>query len=98
MNKSDLAAIVSQETGVTQYKTEQVIDSALNNIAKALKEDDRVFLYGFGTFETRLRAARKGRNIKTGNAVDIDPERRAVFLAGEALKRMIREADEAKIK
>ena len=66
MTKTDLINVVSAETEVSKKTVECVVNGVLEAITNALKEDDKVQLVGFGTFELKTAAAREGHNPKTG--------------------------------
>ncbi|MCR4397571.1 MAG: HU family DNA-binding protein [Firmicutes bacterium] len=86
MNKAELVSAVAERTGMTKKDTEKVVNSVIDVIEEALSRDDKVSLVGFGTFEVRQRAARKGRNPKTGEEIDIAATKVPTFRAGKALK------------
>ena len=87
MNKSELIdAIAAKVDGITKTKIAAVIDGTLDSISDALKKGDKVQLVGFGTFETRKRAARQGRNPKTGEKLTIKASTSPAFSAGKSLK------------
>ncbi len=86
MNKAELVSAVAERTGITKKETEKVVNSVIDVIQEALSKDDKVSLVGFGTFEVRDRAARKGRNPKTGEEINIAATKVPVFRAGKALK------------
>ncbi|MGE5484177.1 MAG: HU family DNA-binding protein [Ignavibacteriales bacterium] len=86
MNKAELVSAVAEKTGTTKKETERVVNSVIDVIQEALAKDDKVSLVGFGTFEVRERAARKGRNPKTGEEISIAATKVPVFRAGKALK------------
>ncbi len=86
MNKAELISNVAEKTELTKKDTEKAVSAILNTIEKALSKGDKVQLVGFGTFETRERAARKGRNPQTGEEIDIAAARVPVFKAGKAFK------------
>ena len=69
MNKLDLVNAISKETGVSKKVADQALAAVLDSIKEGLKKGEKVSLVGFGTFETRKRAARKGRNPQTGKLV-----------------------------
>jgi DNA-binding protein HU-beta len=85
MNKGDLVDVVAK---VVCSKKEAVaaVDCVLDSIAKALKKGDKVTLVGFGTFSVAKRAARAGRNPKTGAAIKIKAKKVPKFTAGKGLK------------
>lgn len=85
MNKSELVAAVSQNTGLNKSDTAIVINGLLETISAQLGAGEKVSIQGFGVFSPKVRAARTGRNPKTGEAVEI-PEKRVVkFSAGKGL-------------
>ncbi len=89
MTKKELVAKVACETGVNKNDAEAVVNAALNAIAEALKEGDKVQLMGFGTFEVKEVAARDGRNPLTGEAIKIDACKKPAFSAAKALKDIV---------
>ena len=86
MNKLDLVNAISKETGVSKKVADQALAAVLDSIKEGLKKGEKVSLVGFGTFETRKRAARKGRNPQTGAEIKIAASTVPVFKAGKALK------------
>ena len=89
MNKTELVAGVAEKTGMTKKDAEKAVSALFDTIQEALAQDDKVQLIGFGTFETRERAARKGRNPQTGDEISIEASKSPVFKAGKALKDAI---------
>lgn len=85
MNKADLVNSISEQTGLTKTKSSQMVDIITSTIANALSKGEKVTLVGFGTFTTSERGARKGRNPKTGEVIDIAAKRVAKFKAGSVL-------------
>ena len=86
MNKTDLVDAVSGEAEVTKAEAARAVDAVINAVTKALKKGDAVTLVGFGTFQVRKRAARTGRNPKTGETIQISASKNPTFKAGKALK------------
>lgn len=86
MNKSELVASVAEVAELTKKDAEKAVNAVFASVQKALVEDDKVQIIGFGTFEVRTRAARKGRNPQTGETIDIPESKNPVFKAGKALK------------
>lgn len=86
MNKSDLIAAVAAKTGETKKSAEASINAVIDVIAETLASGDKIQLVGFGSFEVRARAARKGRNPQTGKEMKIAAKKAPVFKAGKALK------------
>ncbi len=86
MNKTELIAAAAESTGLTKKDTEKVLNAALESIAAALAQGDKVQISGFGSFEVKEREARVGRNPQTGEAMEIAASRIPAFKAGKALK------------
>lgn len=86
MTKTDLIAAVAERTGLTKKDADLALNAVLDTITDTLKEGDKVQLVGFGTFEVKERAARQGRNLHTGDIIDIPASKVPSFKAGKALK------------
>ena len=87
MNKAELIAKVAEKTGFTKKDSEVFVNAFIGSVEEALVNGDKVQLIGFGTFETRERKARRGRNPrKPGETIDIAASTAPVFKAGKALK------------
>ncbi|CDA30365.1 dNA-binding protein HU [Clostridium sp. CAG:492] len=86
MNKSDLIAAVAAKTGDTKKNAEASINALIDVIAESLKDGEKIQVVGFGSFEVRERAERKGRNPQTGKEMKIAAKKAPVFKAGKALK------------
>lgn len=86
MNKSELISAVADAAELSKADAGKAIDALVEVITTALKKDDKVSLVGFGTFEARKRAARQGRNPKTGETLKIAASKNPSFKAGKALK------------
>ncbi|MEW5761847.1 MAG: HU family DNA-binding protein [Bacillota bacterium] len=93
MNKAELVSAVAEKTDLTKKDVEKAVTALLDSIGDALARGDRVQLVGFGTFEVRERAARKGRNPQTGEEIDIAASRVPVFKAGKALREVVGNAN-----
>ena len=91
MNKTDLIAVAAQNAGLTKKDTERVLNAAIDAITAALVSGEKVQLSGFGTFETKDREARIGRNPHTKEAIEIPATRVPSFKASKALKDTIAE-------
>lgn len=89
MNKQELINAIANETGISKKDTEATINSFVNQVSNALAEKDKVQLIGFGTFETRDRAERTGRNPQTGEEMKIEASTVPAFKAGKALKEKV---------
>ncbi|TES92281.1 MAG: HU family DNA-binding protein [Candidatus Cloacimonadota bacterium] len=90
MNKQDFVDKIAKRAGVTKKEAKESIDTLFEEITKALKKGQRVTFVGFGTFSTRRRKARKGRNPKTGATINIKAKRVPKFSAGKALKNAVK--------
>ena len=86
MNKTELIAAVAEKADLSKKDAEAAITAAVEAITGALSEGEKVQLVGFGSFEVKTRAARVGRNPKTGEEIPISEARLPVFKAGKALK------------
>jgi DNA-binding protein HU-beta len=86
MNKNDLVAAVAQSTDTSKADAAKAVDSVLDAITSALKSGDGVQLIGFGNFSVADRAARQGRNPRTGETIQIAASKQPKFKAGKALK------------
>lgn len=86
MNKNELIAKVNEKTG---FKADKAVNALLDIIVEALAKGDNVQILGFGTFETRERAARIGHNPQTGETIQIPASVTAAFKPGKALKAAV---------
>lgn len=86
MNKGDLVDKVAEKASVTKKQADAVLTAALEAIMEAVSDDDKVTLVGFGSFESRERKAREGRNPKTGEAMAIPATKVPAFSAGKLFK------------
>ncbi|MDA8213259.1 MAG: HU family DNA-binding protein [Clostridia bacterium] len=86
MNKSELVSSVAEKSELTKKDAEKAVNAVFASIEEALSKGDKVQLVGFGTFEVRERAARKGRNPQTGAEIEIAAAKIPAFKAGKALK------------
>ena len=89
MNKSELIAAIATKTGETKKDAEATLNAFVNVVSDALANKDKVQLVGFGTFETRERAERTGRNPQTGAEMKIPASVVPAFKAGKALKENV---------
>ena len=90
MTKSELIQkITAKNSFLYQKDVYKIIDTLFNSVTKALKDGDRVELRGFGTFTTKLRDARIGRNPKTGEPVAIPQKKMPFFKMGKSMKERI---------
>lgn len=91
MNKKELVGAVAEATGQSKKDVELVIDSTFDVITSALKDGEKVKVHGFGSFEVRERAARKGRNPQSGEEIEIPATKAPAFKAAKALKDAIKQ-------
>lgn len=89
MNKSELVGTVAEQAGLTKKAAGEAVEAVLSVISDALANGDKVTLVGFGTFEVRNRAARKGVNPATGATIRIPATKVPAFKAGKALKEAV---------
>ena len=89
MNKTQFVEAVAQKAGMTKREAEAAVNAMTAVVADTLKAGDKVQLIGFGTFEVKARAARTGRNPKTGETIEIAASKTPAFSAGKALKDAI---------
>ena len=90
MTKSELILKITSKNSYLYHKdVYKIIDTLFNCVTKALKDGDRVELRGFGTFSTKLRNARIGRNPKTGDPVAIPQKKMPFFKMGKSMKQRI---------
>ncbi len=86
MNKAELIGAAAEKAGLSKKDTEAAINAAIDAITAALAKQDKVQLVGFGAFEVKSRAARSGRNPRTGAEIKIPASKLPVFKPGKALK------------
>ncbi|MEE4216172.1 MAG: HU family DNA-binding protein [Xanthomonadales bacterium] len=86
MNKSDLIDAIAESAGLSKADAGRALDGVVDAITGALKAGSAVSLVGFGTFSVRDRAARTGRNPRTGETIKIAASKNPAFKAGKALK------------
>ena len=86
MNKTELVAAVAEKAALSKKDSEKAVNAAFEAITAALVAGDKVLLVGFGSFETKERSARIGRNPRTKEEIEIPASRVPAFKAGKALK------------
>lgn len=89
MNKHELVSAIAQNAEISKKDAERALSATVEAITKALAEGDKVQIVGFGTFEVRERAARQGKNPRTGEAIEIAASKQPAFKAGKALKDVV---------
>ncbi len=90
MNKSDLIAAVAESADISKAAASRAVEATLDSIGGALKEGSDVTLIGFGTFTVRKRAARNGRDPRTGKTIKIKASKVPAFRAGKGLKDAVK--------
>ena len=91
MNKTELIAAVAEKTDLSKKDADAAVSAVLGAITDALKAGDKIQLVGFGTFEVRNRAAKQGRNPRTGDTMTVPASKVPAFKAGKALKDAVAE-------
>ena len=89
MNKTELVAVVAENAGLTKKDAERVVNASIDAITAALAKGEKVQISGFGTFESKTREARVGRNPHTKEAIEIPATRVPAFKPSKALKDLI---------
>ncbi|OGY31393.1 MAG: DNA-binding protein [Candidatus Woykebacteria bacterium RIFCSPLOWO2_01_FULL_41_12] len=90
MLKADIIEKVAKEARLTKKAAKDAVDSAFGNIISSLKKGDKVVISGFGTFIIRGRKARKGRNPKTGQSIQLPTMNTVGFIASKGIKKSVR--------
>ncbi|MGI6345110.1 MAG: HU family DNA-binding protein [Bacillota bacterium] len=90
MKKADLVSKMAEKSGLNKKQSEAALDAFIQTVEEALQAGDKVQLVGFGTFETRHREARTGRNPGTGEEIQIPASTVPVFKAGKGLKDAVK--------
>jgi DNA-binding protein HU-beta len=89
MNKEELVQELAKKAKVTQKEASEVLSTLIETIEKTVSKGKKVTLVGFGTFESRKRAARTGRNPQTGKEIKIPAKTVPVFSAGKKFKEIV---------
>lgn len=89
MNKTDLIALIAEKSGLNKKNSEAALNAFVASVEEGLVKGEKVTLVGFGTFETRERAARKGINPQTKKEISIAASTAPVFKAGKTLKEKV---------
>lgn len=90
MNKSDLIAKIADKAALSKKDAEKALNAFVETVTETLIAGDKVVLVGFGSFETKKRAARKGKNPQTGAVIDIPAATVPAFKVGKALKDAVK--------
>ena len=86
MTKADLINKIAEKTNITRVKAETVVNTIFDSMIEALMRDDRIEIRGFGSFVNRKYDARKGRNPRTGQVIDVEEKKLPFFQVGKELK------------
>lgn len=89
MKKAELVAAVAEKSGLSKKDAEKALNAVLDSIVETVAAGDKVSLIGFGTFETRTRNARTGRNPRTNATIEIPASTQPVFKAGRGFKEAV---------
>lgn len=90
MNKTDIVAAVADKLDLTRKEAEIAVDTVFGEITEALKNGDKVAIFGFGNFEVRTRAERTGKNPRSGEEITIPAQKTPAFKAGKVLKDAVK--------
>ncbi len=93
MTKADLIEEVARVVEFTRKESEVIVESIFDAVVKSLKENDKIEIRGFGSFRTRQRQARIGRNPKTGSRVEVPAKRIPYFKPSKELKDLVNQPD-----
>src|ERR1700730_1052661 len=95
MTKKEIVKQISEELGMTQLKTKEIVQKTFNAIVETLLKDKRIELRNFGVFEVKRRKARKARNPRTGEKVNVEPKNVVTFKPGKEMEEKVRKLDKA---
>jgi nucleoid DNA-binding protein len=93
VTKKEIVKQISDDTGLTQLKTKEVVQKTFDAIVETLLAEGRIELRNFGVFEVKRRKARKARNPRTGERVDVGPKSVVTFKPGKEMEERIRQVD-----
>ena len=89
MNKAELVTSMAEKSGISKKDCEKALNAFMESVEEALVKGEKVQLVGFGSFEVRERAARKGRNPQTKEEITIEASKVPIFRVGKALKDQV---------
>lgn len=95
MTKKEIVKAISEELGLTQLKTKEIVQKTFDAIVETLVTDHRIELRNFGVFEVKKRAARKARNPRTGGQVEVPAKFVVTFKPGKEMEERVRELEVA---
>ncbi len=90
MTKKEIVKQISERIGLTQLKTKEIVQQTFDAIVDTLIEVGRIELRNFGVFEVKMRKARKARNPRTGERVDVEPKKVVTFKPGKEMEERVR--------
>lgn len=93
MTKKEIVRTISEDIGLTQLKTKEIVQKTFDAIVEALVEEERIELRNFGVFEVKRRAPRKARNPRTGEKVDVAEKFVVTFKPGKEMEERVRELE-----
>jgi nucleoid DNA-binding protein len=93
VTKKEIVRTISEEIGLTQLKTKEIVQKTFDAIVEALVEDHRIELRNFGVFEVKRRAPRKARNPRTGDKVEVPEKFVVTFKPGKEMEQRVRELE-----
>lgn len=93
MTKKEIVRTISEEIGLTQLKTKEIVQKTFDAIVDTLVEDGRIELRNFGVFEVKIRAPRKARNPRTGDKVSVPEKYVVTFKPGKEMEERVRELE-----
>jgi nucleoid DNA-binding protein len=93
VTKKEIVRTISEEIGLTQLKTKEIVQKTFDAIVETLVEDGRIELRNFGVFEVKRRAPRKARNPRTGDKVDVPEKFVVTFKPGKEMEKRVRELE-----
>jgi len=93
VTKKEIVRTISEEIGLTQLKTKEIVQKTFDAIVETLVEDGRIELRNFGVFEVKRRAPRKARNPRTGEKVDVAEKFVVTFKPGKEMEQRVRELE-----
>lgn len=97
MTKKEIVKSISDELGLTQLRTKEIVQKTFDAIVEALVEERRIELRNFGVFEVKMRAARKARNPRTGGQVEVPAKFVVTFKPGKEMEAKVRELEEREL-
>ena len=93
MTKKEIVKQISEKLGMTQLKTKEIVQKTFDAIIETLLREKRIELRNFGVFEVKRRKARKARNPRTGERVDVEPKYVVTFKPGKEMEEKVRKLD-----